>query len=84
LHIDISDDNIFMWIDHVPSLPGLNLQNAITIARQSLNIMGHPKPGERFDVEIITRQHTTSVTSLREALKEHTLEAGCLTNFEIH
>jgi DNA-binding GntR family transcriptional regulator len=32
-------------------------------------IMGHRKPGERFDVEAIAKQYNTSVTPVRDALQ---------------
>ena len=44
-------------------------KNAIYIALRRLIIMGHHKPGERFDVETIARQYNTSVTPVREALQ---------------
>jgi GntR family transcriptional regulator, rspAB operon transcriptional repressor len=44
-------------------------KNAIYIALRRLIIMGHHRPGERFDVETIARQYSTSVTPVREALQ---------------
>ena len=44
-------------------------KNAIYIALRRLIIMGHHKPGERFDVETIANQYNTSVTPVREALQ---------------
>ena len=44
-------------------------KNAIYVALRRMIIMGHHKPGERFDVEMIARQYDTSVTPVREALQ---------------
>ena len=44
-------------------------KNAIYIALRRLIIMGHHKPGERFDVETIAKQYNTSVTPVRDALQ---------------
>ena len=44
-------------------------KNAIYVALRRMIIMGHHKPGERFDVETISKQYSTSVTPVREALQ---------------
>jgi DNA-binding GntR family transcriptional regulator len=44
-------------------------KNAIYVALRRTIIMGHHKPGERFDVEAIARQYSTSVTPARDALQ---------------
>lgn len=52
-----------------PAYQGQTSKNAIYIALRRLIIMGHHKPGERFDVETIASQYNTSVTPVREALQ---------------
>ncbi len=52
-----------------PACQDQTSKNAIYIALRRLIIMGHLKPGERFDVETITKQYNTSVTPVREALQ---------------
>jgi DNA-binding GntR family transcriptional regulator len=44
-------------------------KNAIYIALRRSIIMGHRKPGERFEVEAIARQYNTSVTPVRDVLQ---------------
>jgi len=44
-------------------------KNAIYIELRRSIIMGHRKPGERFDVETIAKQYRTSVTPVRDALQ---------------
>jgi DNA-binding GntR family transcriptional regulator len=52
-----------------PAYQDQTSKNAIYIALRRLIIMGHHKPGERFDVETIANQYNTSVTPVREALQ---------------
>jgi len=52
-----------------PACQDQTSKNAIYIALRRLIIMGHHKPGERFDVETISKQYSTSVTPVREALQ---------------
>lgn len=52
-----------------PACQDQTSKNAIYIALRRLIIMGHHKPGERFDVETIANQYNTSVTPVREALQ---------------
>ena len=47
----------------------LTSKNAIYTALRRAIIMGHRKPGERFDVEAIAAEHNTSVTPVRDALQ---------------
>jgi len=52
-----------------PARQNQTSKNAIYIELRRSIIMGHRKPGERFDVEAIARQYNTSVTPVRDALQ---------------
>ena len=52
-----------------PACQDQTSKNAIFIALRRSIIMGHLKPGERFDVEAISKQYNTSVTPVRDALQ---------------
>jgi DNA-binding GntR family transcriptional regulator len=52
-----------------PAFQDQTSKNAIFIALRRSIIMGHHRPGERFDVEMIARHYDTSVTPVREALQ---------------
>lgn len=44
-------------------------KSAIYVELRRSILMGHQKPGERFDVEAIAQQYNTSVTPVRDALQ---------------
>jgi hypothetical protein len=76
---------IFSWeVTMFPACQDRTSRNAMPIALQLLTSVGRPKPGERFDLKIITKQHSSRDSSVREALKEYSLEAGCLTIIQKH
>lgn len=52
-----------------PARQNQTSKNAIYIALRRSIIMGHRKPGERFDVEAIARQYNISVTPVRDVLQ---------------
>ncbi len=52
-----------------PASQNQTSKNAIYVALRRSIIMGHRKPGERFEVEAIARQYNTSVTPVRDVLQ---------------
>ncbi|MGD0877595.1 MAG: hypothetical protein ABSA01_05540 [Anaerolineales bacterium] len=71
---------IFSWeVTIFPACQDRSSANAIPIAQHLLTSVEHSKPGERFDVEMITRQHSRRDSSVCKALKEYSLVVGCLT-----
>jgi hypothetical protein len=79
LHIDLSDDNIFMGSDHRPSLQGSVVCKWHVYSPAAFDQFGTLQPAERFNVEMITKQHNSRASSVREALVEWSRKAGCQT-----
>ena len=52
-----------------PSWEDDTSKSAIYIELRRSIIMGHRKPGERFDVEAVAQQYNASITPVRDALQ---------------
>jgi len=52
-----------------PTSQNQSAKNTIYVGLRRSIIMGHCRPGERFDVEAIAGQYNTSVTPVRDALQ---------------